>query len=195
MIKHLFFLLLSITFLFGGNHILHNDAILIEKAAQKIEKMCEELLQTTGVGVYISAVDTLDGKSIVQYGSDLAQKLNAPYVLLAIAVKDEQIDLTMSPDVANYLDKDEILDDFIIPILVSHNKKSTPQQMYSAAIFNGVAEMTDQIAAEHNIVLANSVGSQSKNFYEGIMWVIKLLMLITVAVLVYIYISSKRDAQ
>ena len=194
MIKKTLISLLFTGVLFAQNHfILHNDAIIIDKAAEKIEKMCSEIAEKTGVGVYTSAVKTAGGKSITEYTDELTAGLNTPYVVLAIAVDEEQIEMVMSPEVAKYIDKDEILDEYIIPILVSHNKKASPEQKFSAAIFNGVAEITDEIATEHNIVFANSVGSESKNFYEGIMWIIKLLLVLTAAVLVYIYLSSKKE--
>ena len=157
--------------------------------------MCREIDEKTGVGVYTSAVKSLQGATIGQYAQTLTQDLKAPYILLAMAVNEQQIEMVMSPEVSKYIDKDEILDEYIIPILVSHNKNASPEQKFSAALFNGIAETTDQIAGEHNIVFANSVGSESKNFYEGIMLVIKLMLLFTVAVLVYIYLSSKKEKQ
>ncbi len=194
MIKKTLLLFLLTTFLFGADsYILHNESIIIDKAAKKIEKMCTEIAEKTGVAVYTSAVKSTGGKTITEYATGIASNLKKPYVLLAIAAYEQQIEMVMSPEVAKYIDKDEVLDDFIIPILVSHNKEATPEQKFSAAVFNGIAETTDQIAAEHNIVFANSVGSESKNFYEGIMWVIKLMLLITVAVLAYIYLSSKKE--
>lgn len=193
MIKKTFFMLLFSGFLFAQNsYILHNESIIIDKAAKKIEKMCAEIYEKTGVGVYTSAVASSGGKTITEYSSTLSADLKAPYVLLAIAAYEQQIELVMSPDVARYIDKDTVLDEYIIPILVSHNKKASAEQKFSAAIFNGVAEITDEIAEEHNIVFANSVGSESKNFYEGIMWIVKLMLIFTFAVLVYIYLSSKR---
>jgi len=196
MIKNsLIFLLFTASLLAQGKYVLHNESIIIDKAAVKMEKMCDELNQKTGIGVYTSAVKSTQGLSIVEYGNKIARELKGPFVLLSIATNEEQIDMIMSPEIATYLDKDEILDDFIIPILVSHNKDATPEQKYSAAIFNGIAETTDQIATEHNVQLAHSVGSESKNFYEGLMWIIKLMLLVTLAVLAYIYLSSKKERQ
>jgi len=194
MIKKILTVLLFTASLFAeSTYLLHNESIIIDKAAVKMEKMCDELFQKTGVGVYTSAVKSTNGLSITDYGHTLAGTLKQPYVLLSIAADEQQIDMIMSPEIAKYIDKDEILDDFIIPILVSHNKKATLEQKYSAAVFNGIAETTDQIAAEHNVKLANSVGSESKNFYEGLMWIIKLMLIVTAAVLVYIYLSSKKE--
>ena len=196
MIKKTLLVLLFSSFLFAQNsYILNNESVIIDKAAEKIEKMCREIDEKTGVGVYTSAVKSLQGATIGQYAQTLTQDLKAPYILLAMAVNEQQIEMVMSPEVSKYIDKDEILDEYIIPILVSHNKNASPEQKFSAALFNGIAETTDQIAGEHNIVFANSVGSESKNFYEGIMLVIKLMLLFTVAVLVYIYLSSKKEKQ
>lgn len=196
MIKKILAVLLFAASLFAeSTYLLHNESIIIDKAAVKMEKMCDELYRKSGVGVYTSAVKSTKGLSIIDYGQSIAAKLKEPYVLLSIAADEQQVDMIMSPDVAEYIDKDEILDDFIIPILVSHNKKATLEQKYSAAIFNGIAEITDQVAAEHDIKLANSVGSESKNFYEGLMWIIKLMLIVTVAVLAYIYLSSKKEQQ
>jgi len=192
MIKKLLLTLLFSGVLFAQNHyILQNESIIIDKAAEKIEKMCSEIYEKTGVGVYTSAVRNAGGKSITEYAGTVAAGIKSPFAL-AIAVDEQQIELLMSPELAKYIDKDEILDEYVIPILVSHNKKASPEQKFSAAVFNGVAEITDEIASEHNIAFANSVGSESKNFYEGIMWVVKLMLIFTGAVLTYIYLTSKR---
>lgn len=193
MLKKTLITLLFTGVLFAQNHyILHNEAVIIDKAVTKIEKMCTEIHEKTGIGVYTSAVKSAEGKTITEYSDAVAKELDAPYVLLAIAAYEQQVEMVMSPEVAKYIDKDTILDEYVIPILISHNSKATPEQKFSAAIFNGVAEITDEIAAEHNIAFANSVGSESKNFYEGIMWVVKLMLILTGIVLTYIYLSSKR---
>lgn len=187
-------LFFSVVSLFAkSGYILHNEDILIDKAAAKIEKMCDELYAKTGTAVYVSAVNTLKERTITLYAQEMAKGLEGEFALLVFAGAQKQIELVMSPEVESFIDKDEILDGYIIPILVAKTKDTTPQQQYSAGIFNGIAELTDQIAKKHDIVLENSVGSQSKNFYEGLMWVIKLLLLITVAIFAYAYLKNRKE--
>lgn len=175
------------------NLIINNESILMDKTVVKLEEMTNELHQKTGIGIYISAVESLKGKTVTAYGEELSGQLSGSYLLLVFASEDKQIELFMSPDVASVIDTDDILDDYIIPILVERRKDLSLQQQYSAAIFNGIAEVVDELAESQNIVLSSSVGSGSKDFYDGLSVVIKILLIFTFAALFYAYYKSKRE--
>jgi hypothetical protein len=194
MIKKLLYLLLF-TFALNAseNFILHNENIISEKASLKIEKMCNELYAKTGVGVYVSAVRSLGGKKITEYEKEIANSLNGKFILLAFSSGDKQIDLFSTPGETGLFDKNEILDDYILPIIIEKRKDLSYEQQYTAGLFNGVAELTDEIAEKHGIVLQESIGSEGKHFYDGLMVIIKILLALTIFTTFYIYYKARQE--
>jgi len=186
----LFFPLLLVS---SDSLILQNESIIMDKAIPKLDEMAGELRSKTGINVYIIARKTLSGESITDYTKKESETQKGSFLLLVIAADDHQIDMGMSADVATIIDKDEILDDYIIPILVEKRKDISLQQQYSAAVFNGMAEAMDQLAASQNIVLESSVGNGSKDFFDGLTVVIKILLLLTGAALFYAYYQNKKS--
>ena len=177
----------------SSNFVLHNENVLLEKAAGKIEEMTGELHQKTGIGVYLSAIAKLpENESITRYQERVGADLKAPYVLISLSRLDRQIELSMSPDLSDRLDKEEVLDDYIIPILVEMRKDIGPQQQMSAALLNGIAFVTDTLAEQEGIVLASSIGNESKEFYDGLMWVIKIMILLTA---IGFFVAWRRNKQ
>lgn len=174
-------LFISLTaFVFGGEFVLHNDDTLLEKAEAKIEEMAKELKEKTGTAIYVSAVAKLpNGETITTYIDRISSDLSGSYALIAISRLDKQIELKTSSDLEKLLKKDSVLNGYIIPLLVEMRKDLSVQQQISAGILNGVAHIQDTIADSQGVVLESSIGSESKNFYDGLMWVIKIMILLT----------------
>lgn len=187
------FLLFFLTFSFShASFILHNEGILAEKAVPKIEEMTGELHRKTGIGVYLSLIDSLKGETITQYETRLAKELKAPFVLISFARAEQQIDLVTSSDLEGKLDGDEVLDDYIIPLLVEKRKDLTYTQQYSAGLFNGVAFVTDSLAEQAGMVLESSVGSGSKDFMDVLMAIIKVMLALTIIAYFVAYFRHKK---
>ncbi|MGE4294860.1 MAG: hypothetical protein AB7E49_04075 [Campylobacterales bacterium] len=176
-----------------GNFVLHNEEVILAKTAGKINEMCGELHAKTQIAVYLSAIAKLpENETITQYQERIAATLSAPYVLVSISRLDRQIELTTSSDLAGRIDKNEVLDDYIIPLLVEMRKDLSPQQQMSAGLLNGVAFVTDTLAEQEGIILTSSIGNESKDFYEGLMWVIKAMILLTI---IGFFIAWRRSKQ
>jgi hypothetical protein len=159
--------------------------------------MGNELLSKTGISVYIYAkerysdIEIKSRKSrmefIKSYESNITTKLTNPFVLLTISLEDTHINLLMSTDLKEIVDKDDILDKYIIPLLASKDKNSMYAKV-SAALFNGYAAITDKIAEERGIELKSSIGSVgtvTSTIYRVVMYTILIigLILYTIAVL------------
>ena len=115
-------LILSAT-LFSQNFILENENVIGEKAVQQIEIIGKEFYKKTSLPIYLVAVTKLGGKKVTTYIKDYAQKLQPPFVLLLLAKEDKKIDILVNSKETLSLDKDYVLDDIIIPILVTKSKK------------------------------------------------------------------------
>mgnify|MGYP003972377431 CR=1 FL=1 len=171
-----------------------NEKVVMEKAAVKMEKISDELREKTDYKIYISAKETINGQSITKYSQELAKKLEAPYVLITFASVEEQIELVMSEGLEKILDKDDILDDSIIPLFVEHRKDITKSTQYSAGLFNGLSVISDKLALSKGVVLEHSVGNGTETFMDGLGWIIRILLLATLVAMFIAYRKSQKGA-
>jgi len=181
----------------NSKFILSGAKMIDPRSIAKIDEMGSELLSKTGISVYIYAkeqysnIEISNRKSkmefIKSYESNITTELTNPFVLLTISLEDTHINLLVSSDLKALLDKDDILDRYIIPLLASKDKNSMYAKV-SAALFNGYAAITDKIAEERGIELQSSIGSVgtvTSTIYRVVMYTILVigLILYTVAVL------------
>jgi hypothetical protein len=194
MIKNTLYLFAFLVPLFADTLFLDNENIVMEKAAVKMEKIAAELAAKTGYNLYISAKESINSQSITLYTKELEKQLSAPYVLITFASVEEQIELAMSPELTSILDKDDILDDAIIPLFVEHRKDITRSTQYSAGLFNGLSVISDKLALSKGVELEHSVGSGTETFMDGLSWIIRLLLIGTLVAMFIAYYKSRKSA-
>ena len=193
MLQKIVILMVVTISLFSNNFMLKNEDIIVKKAEVKLNAIINELYEKTGSSIYIVAIKTLpEGKNIVEYEKDISKNLKSPYVLLVFAELNKKIDMLISKDLQKIIDEDEIFDDYILPILTDRSSKISDKKKYNASIFNGVAQMADEIAKYNNIKLENSIGNESKDFFDNLMFLIKTLLILTVGAFIYVYLKRKR---
>ena len=169
------------------------QGVLLPKASEKINEMSLELYQKTGLTAYLNVYKKLpSGQTITTVGKARAADFNSSFVLINFSSDDRQVDLISSTDLQSVINKDEILDEYIIPILVSQDKKTSLQQKYSAGLLNGMAETVDKLAAHKNITLTTSIGSESKDFYDGLLVLIKIMLVVTILAIGYAWLKRKQ---
>jgi hypothetical protein len=193
-------ILLLATCVFGEDFVLRNENILIDKSVAKINEISGELKAKTGAGVYVEAIEKLNAnETIGAYAKRIAGELNAPYALLVVSSADRQIDAVISPDLEDQIDKGDILCITpgcpVIPLIAEHRRDISINQQISAGIFNGVAYITDTIAEKRGVTLESSVGSGSQNFSVALTWVVKIMVLLTLAGLVVAWRRSKTEGK
>jgi len=165
-----------------------NQNVIKQHAFDKISELSNELYLKTGVSIVTHLMVQMDG-GILEYEKNVSSTLSAPYVFLAFSAKDQKIDLVVSPDLQSIVNKNEILNTFIIPILAAEDKNAVDVK-YSAAILNGVAEIADEIAANKKVKLNSSIGSESRNFMQGLR--VFFYGIIFIALGIYFYQAYKR---
>ncbi|XPS40232.1 hypothetical protein ACN2C3_00595 [Aliarcobacter butzleri] len=94
------------------------------------------------------------------------------------------VNLIFTEDFKNIIDKNEILDGYVVPLLASKDKNSLYAKV-SAATLNGYAAIADTLADSKNIKLENSIGNSGK--VSGTIWRVFMYTLVVVALLVYTY--------
>ena len=155
--------IISLTFSsLSASFVLENDGFLPLKSVDKINEMANELKVKTNISVYLIAKKTINNQNIKDYELEIVKTLNKPFVLLTFAHKETKIDIVSSKELSDKFDKDEILDNYIIPILISKGK--IPSK-YGAGLFNGYTEIVDVLASEYDITLETSIDSSGRIIY------------------------------
>jgi hypothetical protein len=123
-----------------------------------------------------------------QKEQEIISKVQAPYVILAISIDQLYTNILFSDDLKNIIDKDDILDNYVIPLLASKDK-NTLFAKTSAATLNGYAQIADSIAASKNIKLNSSIGSEGKT--ASSLWKVFMYFLVLTGIGAYVMIILK----
>ena len=152
-------------------YILTHDDLIDKRAQEKIFQIGSEVKSKLNVKLYASIrenngidMDKPIGerrKLMKEYEKFITKDLKGSYALLAIVIDQKYANILMSDDLKNIIDKDDIFDSYVIPLLASKDKNSLFAKT-SAAMLNGYAQMGDSLAKEKGIKLESSIGSEGK---------------------------------
>jgi len=184
--------ILSFTQSLQAKFIVVDEVVKIEAFNEQVEPMGEELSAKSGINLYMSLIKELDGnQSIIDYQKQLIKTLKQPAILFSLVEKDKQVQI-YADDKSLYetFDKDQIMDPLaiwpffngrVIPVIGARAPEGIEDKdKYAVAMFNGYAEISEQIAASKGIVLDTAVGDTNKNIYKVLISVLMFLSLITV---------------
>ena len=179
--------------------ILNDDKLIDDRAAIKINEIGAEVKSKLGVNIYIYAksnlgleenIKTKDKIDFIRNNeSQIISTLEKPYVLLSIAVEETHVNLLFSDDFKSVLDKDDILDGYVVPLLASKDKNTLFAKV-SAATLNGYAAIADIIAESKQIKLESSIGNAGK--ISSTIWRVVMYTLVVLGLLAYTYAVLKR---
>lgn len=198
----LFFLLVSS--LNGANinnFILNTGGLLDQRAGEEINTMGNELKTKLGVSVYldIKGDNGIDPDaplkdriaSMKQKESDLIATVlkdsngTKSYAILTIAIDQKYANILYSDDLSKIIDKDSILDGYVIPLLAAFDK-NTLNSKVSAAALNGYAQITDVLAQDKGIKLESSIGSEGK--VASSIWRVFMYTIVVAGIILYFII-------
>ena len=199
--KNLILLISIIVNLFGIDKnifILNHDGLMDKRAQNKIIEIGKEAKQKLGINIYLNlkednGIDTLLNREdrirlMKQKEKELVKKLKQPYAVLSIAVNQMYANILISSDLENIINKDDILDNYVIPLLASKDK-NTLFAKTSASSLNGFAQIADSVADSKNIKLISSIGSAGKT--AGTIWKVFIYTLVIVGLVLYIVIIMR----
>jgi hypothetical protein len=158
----LILLFLSSTLFAKNQFILINENIISQKAADEIEKIGKEVKEKLNINIFMIGKQSLRNEHITEYEKRVAKDLQKPFVLITLTSMESKIDIISSDDIKDKFDKNEILNSYIIPLLVNKGKMDDIVR-YSAGLLNGYSETADQLASSQGIELDNSLGYQTQN--------------------------------
>jgi hypothetical protein len=180
-------------------HILNDDQLIDDRAKEKINQIGDEVKSKLGVNIYIYAksnlgldenIKTKDKIDFIRNNENqIISTLEKPYVLLSIAVEETHVNLLFSDELKSVLDKDDILDGYVVPLLASKDKNTLFAKV-SAATLNGYAAIGDIIAESKQIKLESSIGNAGK--VSSTIWRVVMYTLVVLGLLAYTYAVLKR---
>lgn len=179
--------------------ILNDDKLIDDRAKEKINQIGTEAKSKLGVNIYIYTKSTLGLEEniktkdkidfIKNYENQLVSSLEKPYVLLSLSVEDTHVNLLFSDELKGVLDKNDILNGYVVPLLASKDKNTLFAKV-SAATLNGYAAIADTIAESKNIKLESSIGNAGK--VSSTIWRVVMYTLIILGLLAYTYAILKK---
>ena len=196
--------ILSLLFFFcqnlsAQNFILNDDKLIDDRAKEKINQIGDEVKSKLCVNIYVYVKSTLgldeniktkDKIEIIRNNENqIVSKLENPYVLLSISVEETHVNLLFSDEFKTNLDKDDILDGYVVPLLASKDKNTLFSKV-SAATLNGYAAIADTIAESKNIKLESSIGNSGK--VSSTIWRVLMYTIIILGLFAYTYAILKK---
>ncbi len=185
--------------LFAQNFILSDDGLIDDRAKEKINQIGTESKSKLGVNIYIYTKSNLGLDEnistkekieyIKNYESQIIETLEKPYVLLTSAVEETHVNLLYSDELKSIIDKDDILDGYVVPLLASKDKNTLFAKV-SAAMLNGYSAIADAVSEDKNIKLESNIGNQGK--VSSTIWRVFMYFLIVSGLLVYTYAVLKK---
>ena len=189
----------------SAKFIVIDEVVKVDGFNKQIEPMGAELSAKTGVNLYMSLVkETENNQSIIEYQQALIKTLEEPAVLFSFVENSKQVQI-YAEDKSLYklFDREEIMDPLaiwpffngrVIPLIGAKAPKEVdPKDKYAVAMYNGYAEISEQIAEAKGVVLDTAVGDTNKNVYKVLITVIFFLSFITVIKLGYDAYRRRRE--
>jgi len=185
--------------IYASKFVLNDGGVIDPRVMEKIDQIGDESQKKLGVNIYVYAkksynlnedISTKDKiKYIKDYETNIVKDLVNPYVILTVSLDDTHVNLIVSSELKNVVDKNEILNEYVVPLLASKDK-NTLFAKASAAILNGYAAIADIVAESKNVKLESSIGSSGK--VAGTIWKVFMYTLVVAGILLYTFAVLKR---
>ena len=165
-----FALFCGLNFAFAAQIVAKNDEILSPAVAGKISQIGDELYARSGILAAVAVYESLGEQSL----------------RVALAKRERKVEIFADPATLKLFDKEQILSPFpergtILPILTSKNGKD----VYNAAILNGYADLTEQIAASLGVKLESAIGDANKMALNALRAAVYGSIILVFAVMIY----------
>jgi hypothetical protein len=182
----------------GSEFVLNSGNLIDQRAYEKINSIGDEVRAKIGASIYLDVKgdnginQELPLKERIaimkQKENELVEKVKKdlngtkPFVVLTIALDQQYANILMSDDLKNIIDRDSVLDDYVIPLLAAKDK-NTLNSKVSAASLNGYAQLADVLAENKNITLVSSIGSEGKT--ASTIWKVFMYTLVVGGIILY----------
>ena len=183
--------------------VLNHSGLLDIRTIQKVQEIGNEVKAKLGVNIYVdvkgnNGVDlSLPMKKkialIKQKEKELTKNLQKPFVLLALSLDQMYVNILFSDDkLSKIIDKDDILNDYVIPLIASKDKNNIKSKI-SAAILNGYSEIADRIAKYKGVKLKNNIGGSGHT--AAIIWKIFIYIVVATGLVMFAMILRREKKE
>jgi len=181
----------------SATFVLKDELRIHPEFQNEIDVLGSELLEKTGVSAYVLILKTTDGESLTKIGSEELAKLPENSLILTFTELERKVDIVASESIFKLFDKDQVLSPLpwsgtILPIL-GEKIKQDPRNKYSVALFNGYADIVEQIAETKGVFLENSIGNANKVVINTIRAIFYGVIVIALGYIVYRKFFQKKD--
>ncbi|QEZ88425.1 hypothetical protein [Aliarcobacter cibarius] len=184
---------------FAQNYIITDDGLIDNRAKEKILQIGNEVKSKLGVNIYLYVKGTLGIEPntptkdkiqfIKSYEENIIKNLENPYVILTVSLEETHVNLYFSDSLKNIIDKNDILNGYVVPLLASKDKNTLASKI-SAASLNGYSAIADALANSKNIVLESNIGNEGK--VSSTIWRVFVYFLVISGLLAYTYAVLKK---
>src|SRR5574344_1088269 len=172
---------------FATNFIINDDNLIDSRAKTKIDEIGGEVKAKLGLDSKMPTKEKI--AYIKTYESNILRDLESPYVILTVALEETHVNLYFSESLKDIIDKNSILNDYVVPLLASKDKNTLPSKI-SAAALNGYSGIADSLANSKNIVLEKNIGNEGK--VSSTIWRVFVYFLVISGLLAYTYAVLKK---
>ena len=184
-------------------YIINHSGLLDERAYIKINSIGQELENKANVQVYLDIKGSVKidirlpreqrFKLIKEIEENLLKTVSAntkkDFIILTMAIDQHYTNLLYSNDkLKEIVSKDEILNEYVIPLLSSQDKNIIKSKV-SAASLNGYAQIADLLADNKGIELESSIGSAGKVVSE--IWKVFMYTMFFIGIIAYTYVIMR----
>ena len=180
------------------NFILNTGGLIDERAFIKINDIGKEVKTKLNVNIYLDVkgdnginpdLPMRDRIKLMKLKEkELIGELKKPYAVLTISLDQKYSNILFSDGLSEIIDRDDILDGYVIPLLAAKDK-NTLKSKVSAAAFNGYAQIADSLALDKDIKLVSSIGSEGKT--AGTIWKMFMYTMVLIGIISYFFIILK----
>jgi hypothetical protein len=193
----LFFIAVATLIATPKTYIVNHSGLMDDRAYTKINTIGNEVSKKVGVEIYLDVKGSnqidprLPREQRYKQVKELEEKLfndvknstTKPFIILTMAIDQYYTNILYSNEkLKKTISKDEILDDYVIPLLASHDKNMRKSKV-SAASLNGYAQIADELANSINIKLESSIGSSGKAVSE--IWKVFMYTMVFIGIISY----------
>jgi len=175
--------------------IINHDGLLDQRAQTKINQIGIEVQNKLQSNLYVYIIENngIDMKTareerinkIREFDKKILKDLRGSYAVLILSIDQMYANILSSEDLKDKIDKRDILDGYVIPLLASKDK-NTLFAKTSAATLNGYAQIADSLAEQNDIKLESSIGSEGKT--ASTIWRVFMYSLVLIGIVSYVFI-------
>ena len=196
-----------------AEYLYKDEVVFNPKFNESVEELGKELYEKTGIKLRLMMLKELPvDTSIVEYEKEVMKNFSSPTILLTFSEMDSQVDILAYPtSLYEYFDKKQVLSPIsspvqafiiailsmnfsdmssggtILPLLAQKAKKGETVGKYSGAMFNGYADIAEQVAESKGIELEHAVGSANQTS----ILIVKSIFYGIILIAIYMYIKRK----